>query len=122
MTPRLVNSGSSFAKAPSSVTMSVSVVCLSQGALQHTCRTDRGVILRMAEKDHPFIADEFVKVNRTIGSICLEVGSNAAETQSRKCSASSLAKFPSKVVSGALWGVTYGAGRSSAEPMPLIIL
>ena len=81
----------------------------------------------MAEQDHPFIADELVKINRTIGSIGLEVWSNAAETQPRKFSASSLGIFqknsdePQKSLVG-YGGVTYGAGRSSAEPMPLVIL
>lgn len=47
-----------------------------------TCRAYRGVVLGMAEQHYPFVANELVEVDRTIGRFGLKIGSSASEAES----------------------------------------
>jgi len=42
---------------------------------------DRGVVLRMREENDPFVANELVEVDWALGSLGLEVGSRASQTE-----------------------------------------
>jgi len=42
---------------------------------------DWGVVFWVREQDHPFIADELMEVDRTIGGFGLEVGCNGTQTE-----------------------------------------
>lgn len=82
-TPRLVNSGSSFAKAPSSDKWASQLEHSVQWILSAlTSSAHWSVVFRMAEENYPVVADEFVEVDRAICGISLEIGSNRSKAQS----------------------------------------
>ena len=64
--------------------LSVSSVSASLSARFHsrTCRANWGVVLRMAEKYYPIVANELVEFDWAIGSFRLEIGSSTSEAES----------------------------------------
>lgn len=95
LTPRLVNSGSSLANAPSSLRAvshrlyapskerrkgSAGWSLVEQDGKPTSC-AHWGVIFRMAEKHNPLVADELMEVDWPVGSIGFEVGGSRPETE-----------------------------------------
>lgn len=50
---------------------------------QFSC-ANRCVIFRVREEDYPAVADEIVEVDGPIGGVCVEIGCNATQAQSRE--------------------------------------
>ena len=83
LTPRLVNSGSSFANAPSSVVQTFTAnqqFCVSTVDLGKPYRC---VVFRVGKEHKPFVADELVEVDGTVGGLGLEVRGNRTKAEPR---------------------------------------
>jgi len=67
--------------------------------------TDWGKVFRVGEEDNPFVADELVKVDRTLSGLGVKVGSSATQTES-DTEVSTCANEQQRPAD------TYGSGRS----------
>lgn len=109
---------------------------LETSHLAELCGAHRGEILGVGEEDNPLVANELMEVNGALGGLGLEVGGNAAKTETgsdrdmsaNPCSFKGLVHRASRSLAPALImnggkqvardrstaGKTYGAARSSA--------
>lgn len=81
--PRLVNSGSSLANAPSSVVQTGLLSRSQRVGTWHPREQGRNVrvVLWVREENDPIVANEVVEVDGTVGGLGVEVGGDAAQAE-----------------------------------------